>query len=303
MTALAKPVRTAPSPELSGFGLGLAAAAIWGLLQASGRLAALEGLSPFDLAALRFGTAGVILLPWVLRHSGERFAGIGLARAGILALLIGPLFFMANMGGYLFAPLAHGAVILPASFTVFSLILAAWLFDQRLSSFALVGVAMILIGVAVIAGPSALHFAGMTWLGDLMFAVGALMWAGATMLVRRWGISPIQTTASVAVLSAALYLPAYLGLTGAAHLLAANPAHVLFQAIVTGIFAGIFAVLAFTRSVELLGPARAAIWPALVPVFAIIAGVPLTGELPMPLQFLGLAIATTGLIVAARRGR
>jgi drug/metabolite transporter (DMT)-like permease len=67
---------------------------------------------------------------------------------------------------------------------------------------------------------------------------------------------------------------------------------------IQGIAAGILAVLAFTRSVELLGPGRAAIFPALVPAFAMLIGLPLTGDAVSAWQWLGLSLTTFGLLYA-----
>jgi len=53
-----------------------------------------------------------------------------------------------------------------------------------------------------------------------------------------------------------------------------------------------------TLVVALLGPMRAALFPALVPVLAVLAGVPVAGEWPEPVQWLGLAVVVAGLPLA-----
>jgi drug/metabolite transporter (DMT)-like permease len=139
------------------------------------------------------------------------------------------------------------------------------------------------------------------FIGDALFAIAGIMWASAAVLVKRWRIPPLPATASVAVLSAAFYLPLY-AIVGAPRHLADLPVAVLaYHAIVGGMLAGIVAVLAFTRSVELLGPARAAITTGLVPVFGVLAGVPLTGEMPTLLQLAGLGLATLGALMAIKQ--
>jgi drug/metabolite transporter (DMT)-like permease len=277
---------------------GLAAAAVWGLMQASARLAVAQGLSPFDLAALRFGGAGLVLLPWLLRQGVHDMAGLGWGKAAAFALLIGPLFFMTNVGGYRFAPLAHGSVLLPATFIIGSSALAAWWLRERIGAARLVGFGFVLGGMVAIAGPGLWTAGSRAWIGDGMFIAAGLMWAGATILVRRWSAGPLQTTAAVAVLSAAVFLPLYLAFGTPQHLLQLSWPVVLGQLIVHGLLAGVGAVLAFTRSVQLLGPARAAVYPALVPAFALLIGVPLTGDGISAAQWLGLVLTTTGLLFA-----
>jgi drug/metabolite transporter (DMT)-like permease len=292
------PAKAGLSPAMKGALFGLAAAAIWGLLQASARIAVTQGVTPFDLAALRFATAALILLPWLLTRGVGDMAGVGWRKAIVLALFIGPVFFLTNMGGYLFAPLAHGTVILPATFTVVGILFARLFFGEVINLNKAVGAGIVILGLLIISGPSFFHIEGRTLIGDAMFASAAFMWAGATTLVKRWKISPMQTTASVAVLSAAVYLPAYALLGLPQNLLALPVATVTYHAVVSGILAGIFAVLSFTRSVELLGPGKAAIYPALVPAFGILVGIPLTGEMPTALQFGGLALVSLGLLTA-----
>jgi drug/metabolite transporter (DMT)-like permease len=76
--------------------------------------------------------------------------------------------------------------------------------------------------------------------------------------------------------------------------------HVLAtEIVIQGLLAGIVGVLAFTRTVELLGASRAAVFPALVPVAAILIGVPMNGEWPSAAQWLGLVVVTLGLMIAA----
>jgi drug/metabolite transporter (DMT)-like permease len=164
---------------------------------------------------------------------------------------------MTNVGGFQFAPLAHGTVILPATFTVAGILLSTWLFGERLTAPRAIGTAIVIAGLVTIAGAGLLHLEARTIVGDAMFASAALMWAAATMLVKRWTISPMQTSASVAVVSATLVVPAYLLVGTPQHLVTTPLPTVLFQVLVNGVLAGVFAVLAFTRSVELLGPQRA----------------------------------------------
>jgi drug/metabolite transporter (DMT)-like permease len=64
------------------------------------------------------------------------------------------------------------------------------------------------------------------------------------------------------------------------------------------LLSGVVAVILFTRAAELLGPARAAIFPALVPGAAILIGIPVAGEWPNAWQIAGLALVSLGLLVA-----
>lgn len=297
---LSSPARPAMlSPAAQGMALGLLTALIWGANQSAARYGIGHDLSAFDMAALRFGTAGLVLAPWLATHGLRDAAGVGWGRALIVALLIGPLFFGLNVGGYAFAPLAHGAVILPATFTILSIALAAIYLRERQTPARMAGVAIIIVGIAAIAGSGLKAYSKTTPYGDAMFALAGMLWASATILIKTWRIPPMKVAALVAVISAAVYLPAYIALGGGEAILAASFDVLATEIVVQGLLAGIVAVLAFTRSVELLGASRAAMIPALVPVASILIGIPMTGEWPTLFQVAGLAVVTFGLIVAS----
>lgn len=161
-------------------------------------------------------------------------------------------------------------------------------------------IATIAAGLAVIAGPGLLAGSPLTPLGDAMFIAAGLIWAGFTVLTRRWGIQPVAATAAVSVLSMLAYGPLYLAATGAARQLAQPWSVLAPQIMVQGLLSGVVAVIAFSAAVQRLGAGRAAIFPALVPAVAILLGIPVLGEWPTGLQLAGLTIVTVGLVLAAR---
>ena len=286
------------SPQSLGFALGIAAALIWGGYLAMARAGASSGLNAADIAALRYGVAGAIVAPWWLRNNPLSFAGVGAARALALAVFAGPLFVLLGAGGYRFAPLAHGAVLQPAGLTLGAMLAATILFGERLTAARVVGIGAILTGLAVIAGPGLWQGGATVPLGDAMFAGAGLMWAAFTILSKRWGVNPIAGTAAVSIVSAAIYAPIYLISVGWRHLASVPPTILGPQVVVQGVLTGVLAVIAYSRAVQLLGPGRAAVFPALVPAAAILLGVPVAGEWPNTLQLTGLALVTAGLLIA-----
>ncbi len=294
------------APEARGMALGAVAVVIWGAYLAFARAGVSAGLTGLDFSVIRYGTAGLIMLPWLLRHQPMTMAGIGWSKAFWLMLLAGPLFIGLGVGGYAFAPLAHGAVVQPASVMIGTTILAALVLKDRPDRARLTGLVLIGGGLAVIAGPGLLQGGALTPLGDGMFVLAGLLWAGFTTLTRKWGVRALPATAAVSVLSSALTLPIYGATTGFERLLALPAATLLLQVLIQGALSGVVAVLAYTKAAELLGPSRAAIFPALVPAAAILIGIPVTGELPGLLQWAGLAIVSAGLLIAVgliRTGR
>lgn len=285
-----------------GIACGLVAAVIWGGFLAVSRQGIGAGLEAADLAFLRYATAGLLLAPWLVRRSPHRLAGIGWRKGLVLAALAGPLFVLAGASGYHFAPLAHGAVIQLGMLTLMSILLAALLVGERPSLHRLAGIGVLILGLAVTAGPSLFRGGSNAWMGDLLFALAGSMWALFTVLQRRWSVQPLAATTVVSVVSGAVFSPLYLAHEGLALLDKASPALLAEQVLVQGVLSGVVALFAFSKAVQILGPARAALFPALAPAVAILLGIPLAGEIPTGLQVIGLAILTAGLVIAVRGG-
>jgi len=83
-------------------------------------------LSLWDLAALRFASAGLLLLPVVLRHGLASGGGVGWARSVALTITAGGPYTLIMFAGLSLAPAGHGAVIIPGATPVVSTALV-WL--------------------------------------------------------------------------------------------------------------------------------------------------------------------------------
>jgi drug/metabolite transporter (DMT)-like permease len=283
-----------------GLAFGFTATLIWGGFLVVSRYGIGSGLKASDLAFLRYLTSGLLMLPWLLRHSPRRLAGMGWRKGMCLAALAGPLFVIVSASGYYFAPLAHAAVIQLGMLTLVSILLATVILGERPSTTRLAGLSVVVLGLAVTAGPGLLHGSSTAWIGDTLFALAGSMWALFSVLQRRWDIAPLPATAVVAVLSAATYTPVYLACCGL-HIFATSSMAVLaVQIIAQGALSGVLATFAFARAVRSLGPSQAALFPALSPGVAMLIDIPVTGDPPSLAQLAGLVILTVGLIVAVR---
>src|SRR5215813_11084236 len=104
---------------------GLAAVCIWAAFIVVSRLGVQTSLTPWDVAAIRFGVAGILLLPYLLKK------GLALDRlgwTGVAAITSGcgaPMVLLVN-AGLLFAPAAHGGALFPGMMPLMVAILAAF---------------------------------------------------------------------------------------------------------------------------------------------------------------------------------
>ena len=108
----------------------------------------------------------------------------------------------------------------------------------------------------------------------------------------------IRATAVVAVVSLFSYAPIYLAYRGASHLLALPFGELAFQGIIQGLVQAVFTIMAYNRTVAILGVSRAVLFPALVPAMSILIGIPAVGEIPNALQIGGLAAVSIGMMLA-----
>lgn len=288
----------APSPVLLGTLCGLLAVLMWAGYITFARQGVTGGLHPVDFVVLRYAVAGAIMLPWLLAHDPRRLAGIGWARGLALAACVGPLFILTGIGGYVFAPLSHGAVVQPTTAALVALAAATLLLRERLTAAKVLGTALIVAGIALVATAAPSVPAPDAWVGDLLFMAAGALFATFTVLVRAWRVPPLAATAAVSVISLAAVAPV-VAFTGTLERLAALPPPLLLtQAVVQGVLSGLLAVILYARAVELLGAGTAALYPALLPAVALALGIPVTGEWPGAWEWAGAALASVGLAVA-----
>lgn len=280
----------------------LAAILIYGSNFALSRHATLNGLSAPDLAALRFGVAGLLLLPLFVRRGVLTCGGIGWGRGLALAATSGaPMVVLMNTGLSL-APAAHGAALQPGLVTVIGVVGSALLFGARPSRAAVVGIAAALAGLSCIALAGATSGSRSVMLGDLCFLAAGSLWGVYPLLLQRWGVSPMESTTAVAVVSLLIYGPLYL-LAFDPRIATADVGLVLFQAVNQGLFNVILGLWLWGSAVSALGAATAQRFPPLIPVVGTLAAIPIIGEWPGPLQVTGVGLIVSGLTFAALGGR
>jgi drug/metabolite transporter (DMT)-like permease len=302
-TPITPAAETSPTPAaalpLAGLAWGLLAATIWASYTVLARLAVKAGLSPGDLTLLRFAPGALLMAPLLWRWGWRDLGGIGWRRGLLLTVLAGPGFSLLFMTGFSLAPLAHGAVIAPACQMLAGLTLSAWLAHQGWTRDSVLGACLVVLGLACMGADSLMHReGGLTLVGDLLFATAGCCWGLFGALSRRWQVDPLRITGVVVVLSFVLFAPVFLALADLNRLAQAGTGMLLLQIVAQGLGAGLVAVLAFSRAVAWLGSGRAAFFGALVPGAASLLAIPVLGEVPTPLQVLGIVAVVGGLLVA-----
>jgi drug/metabolite transporter (DMT)-like permease len=253
-----------------------------------------NALDAWDVTALRFGVAGLLLLPLFVRRG---LGALGPLRAVFLSIGAGAPYLLLTAGGLAFAPAGHMGIITPSCMLLCSTLGGAWILREPLNAPRLLGVGAVTTGLVALGWDGLANHGELTWLGDAMFALGGLFWASYTIASRRWSVEPLHATAVVGVLSMVLYLPGYAWLAGDG-IVAAPWRDLIVQGVFQGVLSAIVALLFYTRAVAILGAARGAVFAALVPAFSLLVAIPLLHETPTALQLAGVAIVTVGMVLA-----
>ena len=291
---------SASQPALLGVACGLGAALFWALGFVATRHGLKVGFTPADLLMHRFLWSGLAFLPLVLRAGIGDLCGIGWGRGMALMVLGGPVMSIISYTGFLFVPLGHGSVIQPSCATLGGLFLATVLLKEQISFSRFFGAIVIVAGLAVIGGESIGHIGLSGVQGDLIFVLTGFMFAGFGTLLRYWRVSAFSAAAVINVLSLLLF-PVYAASGGLERVAAIGLGENALQALAQGILAGPAAMYLFAFSIQLLGVARAAVLPAIVPALTLLVGWLLLGEPPTALQVAGLVTVLSGFYLAQRQ--
>lgn len=264
--------------------------------------AAARDIPPIMLAALRFIIAALVLLPLALRRGG-------LARLphpvpwGLLILmaLTGiAVFAVAFNFGLAEGSAAQGALIyalVPAAVAI----AAIWFLKERPSKRRVVGVALSIVGVVLIAigGESTLD-APRPLLGAAWMLAAVLAWTTYTVLAKRLAHADhVVTVAVISGIGAAMLVPGavieMMRLESFAPSLAAWGG-----ALFLGVVASALAYIAYGFALRELDASVVGVYTNLNPIVGVITAVLFLGETLYPSQLVGGIAALAGMWLASR---
>jgi drug/metabolite transporter (DMT)-like permease len=290
-------VTTTSSSYPKGAAFGLAAVSIWARWSVITRLAVTTSLDAWDIAALRFGVAGLLLSPVLMRRgfARDRLGWLGLAV--IIAGLGAPYALVAARGLH-FAPARDQGALNPGCMPLFVALIAAIVLGEKLSTPRKAGLSLILAGAVIIVGWHAAAWSSSRTLGDALFLFAAFLSACGTVVMQRAKLEPLHAAALVSTGSLIIYLPIYLALyrTRLAQL---QLAEITVQAIFQGVLVTIVSLFLYGRSVAILGASGGAAFGALVPALSAFFAIPLLGEWPNATDWVGIILISAGAYLAS----
>jgi len=287
------------SDQTKGFAAIISVVLIWSSLNVISRAGSLHHLTPYDLAALRFGISGVIAFPFFLyRVPFQKWP-----QYGVMAIFGGLGYCLFFYSGFAFAPTAHASIFVSGGIPFWTVLLGILFFKRSFPRLTLIALLISVAGLLLISGESL--FADKThlqWIGDLLFFAGAACYAIFGLLIQRWKPDPINTVLGVATISCLIYFPFYLlWLPDNLHNIVLH--EIEFQSFSHGIMAGLIAGALFAYAVIKIGPCEAGMVLALVPGLTTLGAAWVLGESIHPDILTGVCLVSLGALLGARANK
>jgi drug/metabolite transporter (DMT)-like permease len=278
----------------------LALCACWGVNQTAIKIAN-AGISPIMQAGLRSLLAGALVFLWARARGRALFERDGTFWPGLLVGVIFAVEFLALYTGLDATTASRGVVLLYLAPFVVAFGAHYFMAGNRLRFTQALGLAAALAGLAVAMGEGLLAPGRPTLLGDLLCLLAAVGWGATTVLVRVTPlrkISPEKTLAYQLSVSGVI-LPAasaWLGERGITSL--SGP--VLLAFAYTSIIVAFASYVAWFWLVRAYPPTLVASYTFLSPVFGVMAGHLLLGDVITPSLAVALALVAGGIILVNR---
>ena len=276
---------------------GLAAVSIWASWVVAVRFGLRTSLKPWDVTAIRFSVAGLILLPYLLKKG---LAVDRLGKGGLAAIVLGggaPMVLL-SYGGLLFAPAAHAASLYTALIPLYVAILATVVLGEPFTVAKRIGLALIVAGAFGIAWGAGGAIGSRQNVGDIMFISAGMLWACYTVAMRKARLEGLHAAAIAAVGSLIAYVPVYAIVFGT-NLFNVPLRDLAVQAFVHGILVAVISLVLYGRAVSLLGASNGSAFAALAPAITAILAIPVLGEWPTTSDWIAMLLISGGVYIAS----
>ena len=253
-------------------------------------------LLAYDITALRFGVAGLVLLP-VLIKKGLRIGPYGVLGGLLLAAMMGAPYNTIAIMGMKYAPVSHAAGIINTTLLCITTLIGIYFLREKTSGIKLAGIALSIIGIACLLDAKG-NDGEDTFFGHMLFLIAGCMWAVYTISMKAWKVDALHAAAAVCCFSGIFYLPIYFAFLPS-NLGMHNIGEATFQALYQGLLNSIFALICYNRGVALLGASTSSAFLPLVPVISTLLAIPFLAQIPSTLEWTGIILCATGVLLSS----
>nr|WP_298892411.1 DMT family transporter [uncultured Acinetobacter sp.] len=271
--------------QFQGYLFVLITMCMWGGFTILSRLSAKWNIGAWDLTALRFAFAFIVLMPIILYQRNYQFL---LQKQAIILALVGGIGYCVTVySGFYFSPAAHAAIFLNGFIPVCTALAAFVIYQQPFDRHVWTSIIIMSISLILMTYLLSMNSHQPFGVGDVLFVLGAVCWGIFTVLLRESNMTAWQAMSSVAIWSAVMYIPVYL-LFLPKHLNKAEPIHIAIQTLFHGVLVVIVATITYVEAIKRLGAFQAGSIVTLAPFIAAVIAIPLLNEPVSPAIICGL---------------
>ena len=280
--------------RLLGWISALGVFGMWSSFIVFSRAGVQSGLTAFDISALRFIVAGIVVLPFAISWWPRHLT----LRVQMIMSLCGPgaLYTTLMYLGLTNASAAYGGVFANGSLPVFTMCMAFFVGGKAADRHQLIAILLVVTGAVLVSVPGLEDSDSDAVVGILLFLGASVVLSVYVFGVKYWNVSPREALMLVTLPNALVFLPIWY-LTLPSNLADAGSEIILFQALFQGLGPGFIAVILFALSAKILGPTPTAGLAAAVPAGAALLAVPVLSEYLSIIEWVGIAVVSIGLIL------
>ena len=281
-----------------GYVAALVTVTIWAAFLVGTRFAVTKNFTVEEILVLRLIPAAIIMLPYMVKL-GVMPPGNRLITKIIFALGASALFpWVLSMGLY-YSPASNAGALGPGTLPFWTALIAFLITSEKPNRSRKFGLFVILLGALVIGIVQfETNYGDLTWLGNILFLLGAALWAIYSVIFRQSGIAPLHGLVIGLFWGSLIFVP-FLITFGSVKFENTTLHDIAYMVILHSFIIGILAMLLFTYAVKKLGAVQTAAFGALTPILALIGGVILLDEIISPSKLSGICLVTAGVLLAS----
>ena len=291
-------INSVTNRKFLGYVAALVTVTIWAAFLVGTRFAVTKNFTVEEILVLRLIPAAIIMLPYMVKL-GVMPPGNRLITKIIFALGASALFpWVLSMGLY-YSPASNAGALGPGTLPFWTALIAFLITSEKPNRSRKFGLFVILLGALVIGIVQfETNYGDLTWLGNILFLLGAALWAIYSVIFRQSGIAPLHGLVIGLFWGSLIFVP-FLITFGSVKFENTTLHDIAFMVILHSFIIGILAMLLFTYAVKKLGAVQTAAFGALTPILALVGGVLLLDEIISPSKLSGICLVTAGVLLAS----